>query len=441
MRLATSNSNPAQKFAIKSIEKSKLKKDFYLLKRELQTLRRLDHPNVIKFYETYQDDRYFYLVMEYCSGGELLDKIAKQGKLNEDEVANIMQKAFSAVKYLHTLGVVHRDLKPENFMFSSNDSDSEAKIIDFGLSKYMGDSPNYKLSTAVGTALYMAPEILTGSYDERCDNWSLGVIMYVLLSGCPPFEGNNSNAVLQKVVQGKYTLNTPEWKKISSEAKNLIQGLLVVDPRQRFTASEALNHEWFKAKLGQKTTISILDDKMLKSLKSFRPEKEENLLKFEAKKVMVNLLQESEIKTLRDTFRYLDKKNTGLVSIDELKKVLKDKNSGDNDRVLDNLTPRPSNTGSSGLINYTTFLINIIDDSVLYTEERVWAAFKHFDLGNKDEITIENIKVAMARSGRRVNEDEVKGMISSLNLKRPGRVTIDEFKMLLDVKEESPKGM
>ena len=151
--------------------------------RELEVIMKLDHPNIVRFYETYQDKKYLHIVMEYCSGGELLNRIIDKGNMNEDEARNIMKKIFSVIKYIHEKGVVHRDLKLENFLFSDKSEAAEIKLIDFGLSRTFDYSNTLRLDSVVGTPFYVAPEILTGNYDYRCDYWSLGVIMYILLSG------------------------------------------------------------------------------------------------------------------------------------------------------------------------------------------------------------------------------------------------------------------
>mmetsp|Transcript_22989 Transcript_22989/g.19952 ORF Transcript_22989/g.19952 Transcript_22989/m.19952 type:complete len:132 (-) Transcript_22989:1318-1713(-) len=131
--------------------------------------------------------------MELCSGGELLERIVKKGRLEESEVANIMRKVFSAVKYLHSIGIMHRDLKLENFLFKSKYPDSEIKLIDFGLSTIFSETENKKFESMLGTPMYAAPEVIRGFYDQKCDVWSLGVMMYILLSGNPPFDGDNRN--------------------------------------------------------------------------------------------------------------------------------------------------------------------------------------------------------------------------------------------------------
>ena len=135
--------------------------------------------------------------MEYCSGGELLERICSRGRFDECSAAKIMRKLFSAINYLHERGISHRDLKPENFLFENTTDDAEIKIIDFGLSKQFFES---SMRTVVGTALYVAPEVLKGKYDNRCDNWSLGIIAYVLLCGNPPFYGNNNKEIFARIL-------------------------------------------------------------------------------------------------------------------------------------------------------------------------------------------------------------------------------------------------
>eukprot|EP00828_Plagiopyla_frontata_P019022 TRINITY_DN24324_c0_g1_i2.p1 TRINITY_DN24324_c0_g1~~TRINITY_DN24324_c0_g1_i2.p1 ORF type:complete len:223 (-),score=26.32 TRINITY_DN24324_c0_g1_i2:310-978(-) len=176
VRIAMQIQNPDKKYAVKSILKSKIQKDFHLFQRELSILRQLDHPNIIKFYETYQDEKFFHLVMEYCKGGELFARIASMGHFSEIEAMKTMKALFLAVKYLHEQGICHRDLKPENLLYSDNTPSAQIKIIDFGLSRQFDlekeFSQNLKqMNTMVGTALYVAPEVIAGTkYNSSCDN-------------------------------------------------------------------------------------------------------------------------------------------------------------------------------------------------------------------------------------------------------------------------------
>jgi len=218
--LSESIANPAFKVAIKVLNKSKLGNQIDSIKEEVSILQKLDHPNIVKYYETYIDTKYLYLVMEYCPGGELFEKIASQKDqlFNESEACVIMEKLLRAINHCHANNIVHRDIKPENIMIGG---DNELKIIDFGLSKRSKDK-NATLSTIAGTPYYMAPEVLEGEYNYKCDIWSLGVLMYVLVSGYLPFQGENRNEVFAKIQGGKYHFNHPEFQKVSAEGINLI---------------------------------------------------------------------------------------------------------------------------------------------------------------------------------------------------------------------------
>jgi calcium-dependent protein kinase len=160
-----------------------------------------------------------------------------------------MKKILSAVKHLHEHGICHRDLKPENFLFSDKSIDAEIKLIDFGLSKRFGQlvdvNPHEKMHTIVGTPYYVAPEVLKGSYDFSCDIWSLGVILYIMLCGYPPFEGDNNKEIFKRVLQQKLEFDPEDWNSISNEAKDLICSMLCKDPTKRISAIDALNHKWF----------------------------------------------------------------------------------------------------------------------------------------------------------------------------------------------------
>lgn len=194
--------------AIKIINKSKLSENEHFLMSELECLQKLDHPNIIKFFEVFEDKMYFYLCMEYCSGGELLLKIVDGKTLSEKEAAIIMKKLLSAINHMHSTGVVHRDIKPENILLSDKSPDAELKLVDFGLSKKF--SKNEILQTMVGTPLYVSPEVLTGSYDKACDLWSAGVILYILLVGYHPFNGPNRYQVYEQISNCSYSMEGKE---------------------------------------------------------------------------------------------------------------------------------------------------------------------------------------------------------------------------------------
>jgi calcium-dependent protein kinase len=171
----------------------------------------IDHPNVIKLYEIFEDKRYIYLVMEMCSGGELFDriyeKINEHKTYTEKEAARIFKQMMTAICHCHSNKICHRDLKPENLLFL-NKSDEDLKVIDFGLSRVFGEK-DHIMHTKVGTAYYVSPEILKGDYDEKCDIWSSGVILYILLTGIPPFNGESDNDIYRKIAKKKFSYPSP----------------------------------------------------------------------------------------------------------------------------------------------------------------------------------------------------------------------------------------
>ena len=196
---------------------------------EINILKSLDHPNIMKVYEYFKKDNYLYIISELLSGGELLDKINDNGYLSEEVSSFIMTQVFSAVDFCHQKGILHRDLKPENILI---ESEAEAKkefftikIIDFGTSGKLKEDEDELFKFSIGTPLYVAPEILGNEkYDTKCDMWSCGVIMYMMLSGKAPFNGENEEEIYQSIKKGKYDFDSEKWDEISNDAKDLIHG-------------------------------------------------------------------------------------------------------------------------------------------------------------------------------------------------------------------------
>lgn len=193
------------KRAVKIIKKEQMnEEEKESFKTEMATLKKLDHPNILKLYEVFEDSKKYFLVTEYCKGGELFEEIVDKVTFSEQDAANIVQQVLKGIAYCHGLGIVHRDLKPENVLIDK-EQDNILKIIDFGTSVEY-DKTREKLKTVHGTSYYIAPEVLKMQYDERCDVWSIGVIMYILLSGKPPFDGATDKEITSKVSAGSYSM-------------------------------------------------------------------------------------------------------------------------------------------------------------------------------------------------------------------------------------------
>ncbi|KAK2190843.1 hypothetical protein NP493_66g02001 [Ridgeia piscesae] len=221
--------------------------------REIHMLRLCQgHPNIVTLQKVCHDELHTYIVMDLLRGGELLDRIRSKTCFTELEASDIMRKLVSAVHFMHNQGVIHRDLKPENLLYENESEDADIKIVDFGFAQLKRE--NEGLTTPCFTLHYAAPEVLKraantgGAYDESCDLWSLGVILYTMLSGRVPFQSHSREgtaaAIMEKIKGGEFSLSGPEWASVSESAKKLIQGLLTVDPRQRFTMSELQASEW-----------------------------------------------------------------------------------------------------------------------------------------------------------------------------------------------------
>lgn len=247
VKLAYSIKNPKIKYACKILEKSNITEEDDLRRclREMSILLQMDHPNVIKTYEIISDSMRYYIIMEYCSKGELFDLIVKESHFSEEKSALFFYQIISGVEYIHSKKICHRDLKPENLLLNS---DEELKIIDFGLSNYKTKENNYVLKTPCGSPCYASPEMILGKkYDGfGIDIWSTGIILYAMLCGYLPFEegkGENKNELLFKNIV-KCKLEYPE-QFMGKSAKNLLEKIIVRDPKERITINEIKRHPFF----------------------------------------------------------------------------------------------------------------------------------------------------------------------------------------------------
>eukprot|EP00903_Cladosiphon_okamuranus_P010945 g10337.t1 len=234
--------------AVKCIDRNNLpREDEEDLLEEVRILRSLKHPNVIDIYQFFKDDpNMYYVSIEYMRGGELFDRIVQKAYYNEKEARDLCRILLDAVRYCHDLGIVHRDLKPENLLLTSQHDDANVKLADFGFARSI---MNGFVSTQCGTPGYVAPEILRAeSYGTSVDMWSIGVIIYILLGGYPPFHDENQTRLFRKIKAGNFKFHPEYWQSISNEAKDLIRRLLTVDPKRRLTAAQAVTHPWLLSK-------------------------------------------------------------------------------------------------------------------------------------------------------------------------------------------------
>ena len=238
-----------------------------LINNEIDILKKMSHPNIVRIYEFYESVNCFYLINEYCDKGELYNYINKSN-LNEQQLAIIFYQVFSGLCYLHENNVLHRDIKPENILISKKEKDLNSdeiyfwiKIIDFGTAKIFEKGEKEK--KVVGSAYYIAPEVLKQNYNEKCDTWSVGVILYMFLTGRAPFDGKTQDEIINSIRKKNYDENNPKLLQRSPEVRDLISNLLNKKLESRFSAKEALNHEWFKKFNGRRLFNNFKKEEMV----------------------------------------------------------------------------------------------------------------------------------------------------------------------------------
>lgn len=382
--------------AIKCITK-KLVADKERLQREIEIVMGLDHPNINRLYQSFEDSRNIYLVLELCNGGELFDRIQELGYLSEREAAIIMQQIFRAVNYMHGQCVCHRDLKPENFLFQHKKpiEGNTLKVIDFGIAATFEKGRDV-LCTRTGTPYYVAPEVLGpfAQYGCQVDMWSCGVVMYVLLSGRLPFRGANDPATFAKVKSGKFSFPGEIFGTVSEGAKSLIKGLLTVDVEKRLSADLALNDTWTKEQ-APTATPAPLKPQVVQALRLFQAE---NKLKKVALHVVARQLDEAQIKHLKNVFMELDADGDGNLTLVELSQGLKRAELG---HIFDGhgdliAVLKEMDTDGSGSIDYTEFLAATLERRQYNNESMLWAAFRVFDKNDDGQISKQELKEVMA---------------------------------------------
>lgn len=258
-----------EKVALKMIKAAVFMKNRESTLRESKILQEVskskDNTHVVRLYRTLEDKQFYTIAMEVLTGGELYHRICEKDKYNETSAKMIVKQLLSAVAFLHEKDIAHRDIKPENVLFVSEDEDSDIKLTDFGFANFY--SPSNKFVAACGTPLYVAPEILERrAYDCQCDIWSLGVVVYIMLCGYPPFYGEEEEELYYRIKHAYYDFISPHWDHISDNAKDFIQNCFQLDPSKRIKAKDALKHKWFDAVEKEEHNLAIVQENMKRTI-------------------------------------------------------------------------------------------------------------------------------------------------------------------------------
>lgn len=404
-----------QKYALKTLHVDRFERDAMDdLRAEIGIMLEVDHPNIIRLQEVFHSDDHIYLVMELCSGGELLNRLnAQRGHhYSERKAARYLLQMCHAVRYLHEHKICHRDLKLENFILDSKDDDAQLVLIDFGLSKHLRKARQH-MHRAVGTPFYVAPEVLEFNYTIACDMWSLGVITYMLLCGRPPFSGYTDEEILQHVLRGHYHYPSKLDRKISANAKDFIRRLLQPDPHDRMTAEEALDHPWIHEWDGPEEP---LDPEVLQELSEFR-----ELTEFQriAKEVLAYTFHPADVKKLHHEFDKIDSEGHGVITVSEFRRALAAANIPEAAMrsIFESVDVRHDNELSWTEFLAATVKVSEADDAALR------AAFDRIKIDPAaDSITPRDLSALCG-----VEPQHAVEIFEEVGTKVPGRVDFEEF--------------
>lgn len=376
------------------------------------------HENIVELKELYEDKSAVYIVMEFCEGGELFEGIVKRGFYSEKCAAKIFRQVMKVVCDCHCLGVMHRDLKPENFLFSTADESSVLKAIDFGLSTFF--KPGDVFDELVGSAYYVAPEVLKKQYGPKADIWSAGVILYILLTGVPPFSAGSEKETFAAILQGDIDYSSEPWPSISSSAKDLVKKMLQTDPKQRPSADEILKHPWLI--VGGDASDKPMNVTVLLRMKRFTAM---NRLKKVALKVVAENLSKEEIIGLKEIFKSMDVDKSGTITFDELKAGLYKWGTKLSDTEVRQLL-ESADVDGNGILDYMEFITATMHMNRMEKDNRLCKAFLYFDQDNSGYITMDELKNALEKYNT-TDEQKIKEMLSEVDADSDGKINYEEF--------------
>ena len=460
--------------AMKIIPKSNVLEGNNLLD-EINILKKLEHPNIMKVYEYFDDSINIYIVTELCDQGNLLEKMEKLGSLNQLVVKFLMEQIFNAVSYLHSNQVFHGDIKLENIMlyrtssreggrrftginrelntnkklenevanslkdkkkfnrrsmvYVENLTDFEVKLIDFGCSKYLKKKKKNKLSGIVGTSIYCSPEIIDNAYDEMSDEWACGVLMYILLSGQPPFPGNDEDEIFENVKKGHIDFSLKNFNYVSDNCKDLICKLLEQNKKKRIKACDALKHPFFFEDFNPMKALTFNTD--LTALNNLL-----NIEKFPSKLHEVvtaylcfNFIDKEDEKKLRELFRYIDRDNRTKINIVDFKRAFKDADILVSTKQLKNIMNILDSDGNT-TIEYQEFLRAMCDKKKLYCEKNLRSVFAVIDKNKKGFINESDI-FRFVFGKQNYHRDSIKRILAQMGFKKNSTFNFEQFSDLI----------
>uniref|UniRef100_A0ACD5Y241 Uncharacterized protein n=1 Tax=Avena sativa TaxID=4498 RepID=A0ACD5Y241_AVESA len=392
------------------------------VRREVAIMRRMSSRGgaaVVRLREAREDtDGAVHLVMELCEGGELFDRIVARGHYSERAAAKIFRTIVDVIKLCHSIGVMHRDLKPENFLFANKSEDSPLKVIDFGLSVFF--NPGDRFTEVVGSAYYMAPEVLKRSYGQEVDVWSAGVILYILLCSVPPFWGDNDEKIAQAILRGGIDFNREPWPRVSANAKDLIRRMLDPDPNTRLTATQVVEHPWLK---NADTAPNVsLGEAVRSRLQQFSAM---NKFKKKALGVVARNMPVEELDKYVQMFHLMDKDKNGNLSLEELMEGL----HINGQRVPESeirMLLEAADTDGNGTLDCDEFVTVSLHLKKMTNDEYLASAFRYFDKDGSGFIELDELRQELGPS-----EQSILEIIRDVDTDKDGRISYQEFELMM----------
>ena len=390
-------------FAIKTLKKEGISSyQFNLLKSEVNILSNLDHPNIVKYFGAFEDNYYVHIVMEYLKGYDLYKIISlkKYTGFDEKDMCEIIQQLLKALSFIHSQNIVHRDIKPENILFANKKDYSTLKLIDFGLA-----TTSSKDTKSVGTPYYMSPETIEGHSYAKSDIWSVGVIVYLMLTGKYAFQADKGEDLYKKIKTEEIDMNPLIESKCSQEAIDFIQKCLKKNHLERMNTAECLEHQWI-TKFCVKNNSNLLNNDTVDTLLEFA---NKNALQKEIYYFLAKISTENDINKLKEFFNQLDVDSSGTLTIEEVEKAFKKIDIDITEEELQQIW-EGLDFHKDGQVNYSEFLAAMVSNYNFQKEEKLWSVFNLFKEGNKGKnyITYESLCSAAKALNLNINEDEIK---------------------------------
>ena len=420
---------------------------------EIELIKQLDHPNIAKLFEYFCDDDKYYLITEYCEGGDLYDLIKKKKKFSEFSAAYIMFQIFRALIYCHNVHhLIHRDIKPENIVvFRKNNTMEDlydVKLMDFGIAKIFNKNEKNNDNRIFGSLNYVAPEIIIGKYNEKCDIWSCGVLLYLLVTGVHPFKGKESE-ILKKIRKGNYSFPSGFIEKSSGELRELINKCLINNPNERISANDALNHPFF--------SLYDINEFFTHVTPAFLNKTINNIKKYETKNSLQELCltyfvhnypNQEDIVLINKVFSKFNTSNNGKMTKEELKKGLLKYSFSNKGKRSKAAAEKEANHifskldgNNNGFIECEEFVRAGLDKKIIKNKKVLKIMFNSLDKNKDGEISYEELKEVFNNEGDnnniKENEKNIIELMKSIDTDLNGQISFEEFyNMMLKLIDE-----